>query len=145
MKAEAINWDNGKISFDLVEDNSASDKIVLDYALTKTSFSVPGGTREIELIADPYEIAAWIDASVARARDNRRNLRRLRSRYGRLPQAQKIDEIKLRAPRQIFARCGKLNSLLCSIMGLTYHQQNTPLIFEWRIFVLVDRYPNLLS
>lgn len=64
LKAEAINWDNGKISFDLVEDNSASDKIVLDYALTKTSFSVSGGTREIELIADPYEIAAWIDASV---------------------------------------------------------------------------------
>ena len=64
LKAEAINWDNGKISFDLVEDNSASDKIVLGYALSKTSFSVPGGTREIELIADPYEIAAWIDASV---------------------------------------------------------------------------------
>lgn len=64
LKAEAINWDNGKISFDLVEDNSASDKIVLDYALSKTSFSVPGGTREIELIADPYEIAAWIGASV---------------------------------------------------------------------------------
>lgn len=64
LKAEAINWDNGKISFDLVEDNFASDKIVLDYALTKTSFSVSDGTREIELIADPYEIAAWIDASV---------------------------------------------------------------------------------
>ncbi len=64
LKAEAINWDNGKISFDLVEDNSASDKIVLDHALSKTSISVPGGTREIELIADPYEIAAWIDASV---------------------------------------------------------------------------------
>ena len=64
LKAEAINWSNGKISFDLVEDNSASDKIVLGYALTKTSFSVPGGTREIELIADPYEIAAWIGASV---------------------------------------------------------------------------------
>ena len=63
LKAEAINWDNGKISFDLVEDNSASDKIVLDYALSKTSFSVPGGTREIELIADPYDIAAWIDES----------------------------------------------------------------------------------
>ena len=64
LKAEAINWDNGKISFDLVEDNSASDKIVLEYALSKTSFSVSGGTREIELIADPYDIAAWIDASV---------------------------------------------------------------------------------
>ena len=64
LNAEAINWDNGKISFDLVEDNSASDKIVLEYALSKTSFSVPGGTREIELIADPYDIAAWIDASV---------------------------------------------------------------------------------
>lgn len=63
LKAEAINWDNGKISFDLVQDNSASDKIVLDYALSKTSFSVPGGTREIELIADPYDIAAWIDES----------------------------------------------------------------------------------
>lgn len=63
LKAEAINWDNGKISFDLVEDNSASDKIVLEYALSKTSFSVSGGTREIELIADPYDIAAWIDAS----------------------------------------------------------------------------------
>lgn len=63
LKAEAINWNNGKISFDLVQDNSASDKIVLDYALSKTSFSVPGGTREIELIADPYDIAAWIDES----------------------------------------------------------------------------------
>ena len=64
LKAEAINWDNGKISFDLVQDNSASDKIVLDYALSKTSFSVPGGTREIELIFDnPSDIAAWIDAS----------------------------------------------------------------------------------
>ena len=63
LKAEAINWDNGKISFDLVQDNSASDKIVLDYALTKTSFSGPGGTREIELIADPYDIATWIDES----------------------------------------------------------------------------------
>ena len=63
LKAEAINWDNGKISFDLVEDNSASDKIVLEYALSKTSFSVSGGTREIELIADPYDIAAWIDES----------------------------------------------------------------------------------
>ena len=63
LKAEAINWDNGKISFDLVEDNSASDKIVLEYALSKTSFSVVGGTREIELIVDPYDIAAWIDAS----------------------------------------------------------------------------------
>ena len=30
LKAEAINWDNGKISFDLVQDNSASDKIVLE-------------------------------------------------------------------------------------------------------------------
>ena len=63
LNAEAINWDNGKISFDLVEDNSASDKIVLEYALSKTSFSVVGGTREIELIVDPYDIAAWIDAS----------------------------------------------------------------------------------
>ena len=63
LKAEAINWDNGKISFDLVEDNSASDKIILEYKLSKTSFSVSGGTREIELIADPYDIAAWIDAS----------------------------------------------------------------------------------
>lgn len=63
LKAEAINWENGKISFDLVEDNSASDKILLGYALSKTSFSVPGGTREIELIADPYDIAAWIDES----------------------------------------------------------------------------------
>lgn len=63
LKAEAINWNNGKISFDLVQDNSASDKIVLDYALSKTSFSGSGGTREIELIADPYDIAAWIDES----------------------------------------------------------------------------------
>ena len=64
LKAEAINWDNGKISFNLVEENNVSDKIVLDYALTKTSFSVPGGTREIELIFDnPSDIAAWIDAS----------------------------------------------------------------------------------
>ncbi len=63
LKAEAINWDNGKISFDLVQDNSASDKIVLDYALTKTSFSVPGGTREIELIADPQDIVSWIESS----------------------------------------------------------------------------------
>lgn len=63
LKAEAINWDNGKISFDLVQDNSASDKIVLGYALSKTSFSVSDGTREIELIADPYDIAAWIDES----------------------------------------------------------------------------------
>lgn len=63
LKAEAINWNNGKISFDLVQDNSASDKIVLDYALSKTSFSGPGGTREIELIADPYDIATWIDDS----------------------------------------------------------------------------------
>lgn len=63
LKAEAINWDNGKISFDLVQDNSASDKIVLEYKLSKTSFSVSGGTREIELIADPYDIAAWIDES----------------------------------------------------------------------------------
>lgn len=64
LKAEAINWDNGKISFDLVEDNSVSDKIVLEYALSKTSFSGSGGTREIELIFDPSaDIAAWIDAS----------------------------------------------------------------------------------
>lgn len=63
LKAEAINWDNGKISFDLVQDNSASDKIVLEHKLSKTSFSVSGGTREIELIADPYDIAAWIDES----------------------------------------------------------------------------------
>lgn len=63
LKAEAINWDNGKISFDLVEDNSASDKIVLDYALTKTSFSVSGGTREIELIANPQDIVSWIESS----------------------------------------------------------------------------------
>ena len=64
LKAEAINWNNGKISFDLVQDNSASDKIVLDYALSKTSFSGSGGTREIELIFDnPSDIAAWIDAS----------------------------------------------------------------------------------
>ncbi len=63
LKAEAINWGNGKISFDLVEDNSASDKIVLDHALTKTSFSVPGGTREIELIANPQDIVSWIESS----------------------------------------------------------------------------------
>lgn len=63
LKAEAINWDNGKISFDLVQDNSASDKIVLEHKLSKTSFSVSGGTREIELIADPYDIATWIDES----------------------------------------------------------------------------------
>lgn len=62
LKAEAINWDNGKISFDLVQDNSASDKIVLEDALHKTS-SVSGGTREIELIADPYDIAVWINES----------------------------------------------------------------------------------
>lgn len=63
LKAEAINWDNGKISFDLVQDNSASDKIVLEHKLSKTSFSVSGGTREIELIANPQDIAAWIDES----------------------------------------------------------------------------------
>ena len=63
LKAEAINWDNGKISFDLVEDNSASDKIVLDYALSKTSFSVSDGTREIELIANPQDIVSWIESS----------------------------------------------------------------------------------
>ena len=63
LKAEAINWDNGKISFDLVEDNSASDKIVLGYALSKTSFSVSGGTREIELIANPQDIVSWIESS----------------------------------------------------------------------------------
>lgn len=63
LKAEAINWDNGKISFDLVEDNSASDKIVLEYALSKTSFSVSGGTREIELIANPQDIVSWIELS----------------------------------------------------------------------------------
>lgn len=63
LKAEAINWDNGKISFDLVEDNSASDKIVLEYKLSKTSFSVPGGTREIELIANPQDIVSWIELS----------------------------------------------------------------------------------
>lgn len=64
LKAEAINWNNGKISFDLIEENSASDKIVLSYALSKTSFSGSGGTREIELIFDnPSDIAAWIDAS----------------------------------------------------------------------------------
>ena len=63
LKAKAINWDNGKISFDLVQDNSASDKIVLDQALSKTP-SVSGGMREIELIFDnPSDIAAWIDAS----------------------------------------------------------------------------------
>lgn len=62
LKAEAINWDNGKISFDLVQDTAASDKIVLDQALLKTS-SVSGGTREIELIANPYDIATWIDES----------------------------------------------------------------------------------
>ena len=63
LKAEAINWDNGKISFDLVEENSGSDKIVLEQALSKKS-SVSGGTREIELIFDnPSDIAAWIDAS----------------------------------------------------------------------------------
>lgn len=63
LKAEAINWDNGKISFDLVEDNSASDKIVLEYKLSKTSFSVSGGTREIELIANPQDIVSWIESS----------------------------------------------------------------------------------
>lgn len=63
LKAEAINWDNGKISFDLVEDNSASDKIVLGYALSKTSFSGSGGTREIELIANPQDIVSWIESS----------------------------------------------------------------------------------
>lgn len=63
LKAEAINWDNGKISFDLVEDNSASDKIVLEYKLSKTSFSVSGGTREIELIANPQDIVSWIELS----------------------------------------------------------------------------------
>ena len=63
LKAEAINWDNGKISFDLVQDNSASDKIVLEYKLSKTSFSVSGGTREIELIANPQDIVSWIESS----------------------------------------------------------------------------------
>lgn len=63
LKAEAINWDNGKISFDLVEDNSASDKIILEYKLSKTSFSVSGGTREIELIANPQDIVSWIELS----------------------------------------------------------------------------------
>lgn len=62
LKAEAINWDNGKISFDIVEENSASDKIVLDQALSKTP-SVSGGTREIELIADPQDIVSWIESS----------------------------------------------------------------------------------
>lgn len=63
LKAESIAWDAGKISFDLVEDTAASDKIVLSYALSKTSFSVVGGTREIELVADAYDIAAWIETN----------------------------------------------------------------------------------
>ena len=63
LKAESIAWDAGKISFDLMEDTAASDKIVLSYALSKTSFSVVGGTREIELVADAYDIAAWIGAN----------------------------------------------------------------------------------
>ncbi len=60
LKADSIAWDAGKISFDLIEDTAASDKISLSHALSKTSFSVVGGTREIELVADAYDIAAWI-------------------------------------------------------------------------------------
>lgn len=63
LKAESIAWDAGKISFNLTEDTAASDKIVLAYALSKTSFSGAGGIREIELSADAYDIAAWIDAN----------------------------------------------------------------------------------
>lgn len=63
LKAESIAWDAGKISFDIVEDTAASDKIVLSYALSKTSFSVVGGTREIELVADAYDLAAWIESN----------------------------------------------------------------------------------
>lgn len=63
LKAESIAWDAGKISFNLTEDTAASDKIVLAYALSKTFFSGAGGIREIELSADAYDIAAWIDAN----------------------------------------------------------------------------------
>lgn len=63
LKAESIAWDAGKISFDLMEDTAASDKISLSHALSKTSFSVVGGTREIELVADAYDIAAWIETN----------------------------------------------------------------------------------
>ncbi len=63
LKAESIAWDAGKISFNLTEDTAASDKIVLSYALSKTSFSVVGGTREIELVADAYDLAAWIESN----------------------------------------------------------------------------------
>lgn len=63
LKAESIAWDAGKISFNLMEDTAASDKISLSHALSKTSSSVVGGTREIELVADAYDIAAWIEAN----------------------------------------------------------------------------------
>lgn len=63
LKADSIAWDAGKISFDLMEDTAASDKISLSHALSKTSFSVVGGTREIELVADAYDIAAWIETN----------------------------------------------------------------------------------
>ena len=63
LKAESIAWDAGKISFNLTEDTSVSDKIELAYALSKTSFSVSDGVREIELVADAYDIAAWIEAN----------------------------------------------------------------------------------
>lgn len=63
LKADSIAWDAGKISFDLIEDTAASDKISLSHALSKTSFSVVGGTREIELVADAYDIAAWIETN----------------------------------------------------------------------------------
>lgn len=64
LKAKSIAWDAGKISFDLIEDTAASDKISLSHALSKTSLSVVGGTREIELVvADAYDIAAWIETN----------------------------------------------------------------------------------
>lgn len=51
-----------KFSFDNV--TVKSGKLNYYSESGESVISLEGGTREIELIADPYEIAAWIDASV---------------------------------------------------------------------------------
>ena len=63
LAAESISWEAGKISFDLAEDTGASDKIVLSGNLSKTG--LPDALREIELVANPDDLAAWIEANDA--------------------------------------------------------------------------------
>ena len=62
LKGSSLSWSGGILSFDIVEDTSASDKITLSGKLNKVEL-LGAPAREIDLVANSADVLAWIEAS----------------------------------------------------------------------------------